>query len=116
MPPMITFAQPPAQLVVHLSKLVKEVRLLGYETFFATVDAIVAKNWLKIVSDTLIDMELDDELKLRVTTKLIDKSATTWWDNLKLTSITPITWISLFKNSTSNLYTFSQKLEEVGIL
>ena len=91
MPPMITFAQPPAQLVVHLSKLVKEVRLLGYETFFATVDAIVAKNWLKIVSDTLIDMELDDELKLRVATRLIDKSVAIWWDNLELRFIALVT-------------------------
>ena len=88
---MITFAKPPAQLVVHLSKLVKEVRLLGYETFFATVDAIVAKNWLKIVSDTLIDMELDDELKLRVATRLIDKSVAIWWDNLELRFIALVT-------------------------
>ena len=26
----------------------------------------------------------NDELKLMVATKLIDKNATTWWDNLKL--------------------------------
>ena len=44
----------------------------------------MAKNQLKRISDTLIDMELDDDLKQRVTTRLIDKSAATWWDNLKL--------------------------------
>ena len=55
------------------------------------MDAILAKNWLKRVSDTLTDMELDDELKLRVTTRLINKSAVTWWDNLKLLAITPVT-------------------------
>ena len=33
---------------------------------------------VKKVLDTLIDVELDDELKLRVATRLIDKSATTW--------------------------------------
>ena len=37
-------------------------------------------------------MEFDDELKLRVAIRLIDKSAATWWDNLKLKSIAPVTW------------------------
>ena len=52
----------------------------------------MAKNWLKKVSDTLTDMELNDDLKLRMATRLIDKSAATWWDNLKLRTPTPITW------------------------
>ena len=56
------------------------------ETFLGTVDAVEAKNRLKKVSNILTDMELDDKLKLRVTTKLINKSATTWWNNLKLRS------------------------------
>ena len=47
------------------------------------MDFVVTKNWLKRVSDTLIDMKLDDELKLRVAIRLMDMSATIWWDNLK---------------------------------
>ena len=46
---------------------------MGCETFLSIVDVVAKKNWLKRVSDTLIDMELDDELKLRIATKLIDK-------------------------------------------
>ena len=42
--------------------------------FFGTVDVVVAKNWLKKVSDTLTEIKLDDELKLKVATRLIDKS------------------------------------------
>ena len=60
-----------------MSKLVKKARLLSCETFLGSIDAVVARNWLKRVFDTLIDMELDDELKLSVATRLIDKSATT---------------------------------------
>ena len=37
------------------------------------------------------DMELNNELKLRVVTKLIDKSMATWWGNLKLRSIALVT-------------------------
>ena len=71
-PPPATFTQPSTQSEVKLSKLVIETRLLGYETFSRTVDAIVTKNWLKKISDTLTDMELDDNLKLKVATRLMD--------------------------------------------
>ena len=47
---------------------------MGCETFSCIVDAIAVKNWLERVSNTLTDMELDDELKLRVATRLLDKS------------------------------------------
>ena len=71
MAPLVT---PPAQSTLKLSKLVKEARQLGYETFSGTIDTVAVKNWLKRVSDKLTDMELDDELKLRVATRLMDKS------------------------------------------
>ena len=50
---------------------------MGCESLFDIVDAIATKNWLKRVSNTLTDMELDDELKLRVVIRLINKSVTT---------------------------------------
>ena len=37
-------------------------------------------------------MDLEDDLKLRVATRLIDKSTTTWWDNLKLRATALVTW------------------------
>ena len=77
MPFMEPFFPPLFQPVVKLSKLVKEARQLGCETFSFTVDAVVANNWLKKVSNTLTDMELNDKLKLRVATRLIDKSTAT---------------------------------------
>ena len=77
-PPLTTFVQPSTQSGLKLSKLVKETRLLGCETFSRIVDAVAAKNWLKKISDTLTDVELDDSLKLRVATRLMNKSAATW--------------------------------------
>ena len=47
-------------------------RLLGCQIFSGSVDAIVAKNWIKKVSDTMVVMELEDTLKLRVATRLLD--------------------------------------------
>ena len=67
------------QSVVKLSKWIKKARQLGCETFSGTINVVVMKNWLKRVSNTLTDMKLDDELKLRVATRLIDKSIATWW-------------------------------------
>ena len=77
MPPTTIFAQPSAQPVVKLSKLVKETRQLGCETFLGTIDVVAAKNWLNRVFDTLTDMELDNEFKFRVASRLIDKSVAT---------------------------------------
>ena len=34
----------------------------------------MAKNWIKKVSDTMVDLELDDTLKLRVATRLLELS------------------------------------------
>ena len=105
MPPMAPFVPPPTQLVIKLSKLVKEARQLSCETFSGTVNAVATKNWLKMVSDSLTDMELDDELKLRVATRLIDKSVAIWWFNLKLRSIAPITWDYFVQEFNEQYYT-----------
>ena len=50
-------------------------------------------------------MELDDDLKLRVATRLIDKSATTWWDNLKLRATTPVTSDMFVREFNEQFYT-----------
>ena len=78
---------------------------MGCKTFSSTIDAVVVKIWLKRVSDTLTDIELDDELKLRVATRLIDKSATTWWDNLKLITTAPVTWDLFVEEFNEQYYT-----------
>ena len=49
-PPTITFAQlttPQQGQGVKLSKLVKEAKQLGCETFSGLMDAVMVKNWLK---------------------------------------------------------------------
>ena len=71
MQPMAPFIMPPAQPILKLSKLVKEARQLGCETFSSIIDAVAIKNSLKRVSYTLIDMKLDDELKMRMATRLM---------------------------------------------
>ena len=105
MPPMTNLPQSSSTSGVKLSKLIKEARTLGCETFSRTVDAVVARNWLKRVSDTLNDMELDYDLKLKVATRLIDKSTATWWDNLKLRVTTPITWNLFVQEFNEQFYT-----------
>ena len=55
-------------------------------------------------------MELGDELKLRVATKLIDNNVATWRDNLKLKSTALVTWDLLFRNSTSSIIFISSEI------
>ena len=50
-------------------------------------------------------MELDDDLNLKVATRLIDKSATTWWDNLKLRTPTLVTWDIYVQEFNEQFYT-----------
>ena len=55
----------------------------------------------------MIDMELEDNLKLKVATRLMDKSAATWWDNFKLCTSIPITWelfVREFKDQTTLVF------------
>ena len=44
MPPIVTFPQPSTNTRIKLSKLVKEARMLGCETFFGSVDVVMARN------------------------------------------------------------------------
>ena len=50
-------------------------------------------------------MELDDELKLKVATGLIDKSVAAWQDNLKLRSTALITWDLFVQEFDEQYYT-----------
>ena len=65
----------------------------------------MANDWLKKVSDTLTDIELNDDLKLKMATRLIDKNNTTWWDNLKLCAITSVTWDIFVREFNEKCYT-----------
>ncbi|XVF07246.1 hypothetical protein REPUB_Repub06bG0122200 [Reevesia pubescens] len=114
-PPQMPQAASAEQSAPKLSKLIKEARQLGCESFFGTVNAVVAKNWLKRVTNTVNDMGLDDESKLKVATRLLEQSATTWWENLKLRSPTPLTWddfIREFNNEYFDWFHRDEKRQE----
>ena len=53
----------------------------------------------------MINMELEDNLKMKVAIRLIDKSAATWWDNLKLRTFVPITWELFVREFNDQYYT-----------
>ena len=53
----------------------------------------------------MIDMELEDNLKLKVATRLMDKNVATWWENLKLRTIVSITWELVVREFNDQYYT-----------
>ncbi|XVF34067.1 hypothetical protein REPUB_Repub18cG0024700 [Reevesia pubescens] len=67
----------PSQPILKLSKLLKEARQLGCVAFSGTTDSLAAKNWLKKVTDTLVDLSLKNGVKLKVATRLLEEDATT---------------------------------------
>ena len=70
---------------------------------------------MKKITDTMVDMELEDNLKLKVVTRLMDKSAAIWWENLKLHTFVPITWELFVREFNDQYYTYfhrDQKQQE----
>ena len=53
----------------------------------------------------MVDMELEDNLKLKVAIRLMDKSVATWWKNLKLRTVVPITWELFVREFNDQYYT-----------
>ena len=75
---------------------------MGYEIFSGSVDAIVAKNRMKKIIVTMIDMELEDNLKLKVATRLMDKNAATWWEKSNSVLLFLLLGSCLYESSTIN--------------
>ncbi|XP_017985245.1 PREDICTED: caskin-1-like [Theobroma cacao] len=102
-PPVAPSVPPPPPLVpplvpdVSIAKKWKEARQLDYVSFTSELDPTVAKDWINQVSETFFDIRLDDDLKLMVTTRLLEKRARTWWNSVKSRFTTPPTWSNFLR-------------------
>lgn len=88
-----------------LSKLLKEARQLGCNSFDGATDARAAKEWLKRVLTTFEDMGIEDDLKLKVAVRLLQSRASTWWETLKGRSDDPLTWSDFLREFDEEYYT-----------
>ncbi|WRX29421.1 Reverse transcriptase/retrotransposon-derived protein [Theobroma cacao] len=88
-PPPSSPVLPPVSDVFISNKL-KGARQLN--CFTGALDSTVAKNLINQVSKTLSDIRLDDDMKLIVATRLLEKRACTWWNSVKSCSTTLPTW------------------------
>jgi hypothetical protein len=66
--------------VVALVRTVKSMREMGCEFFFGEADAEVAVRWLRKVEDTLEEIQVAQELRVRCATQLLSDRAHSWWD------------------------------------
>ncbi|EOY00139.1 Gag protease polyprotein, putative [Theobroma cacao] len=95
-PPPPPPVRPPVSNV-FISKKLEEARQLGCVSFTSDLDATAAKDWIIQVLETLSDMRLDDDIKLMVTTRLLEKRAHTWWNSVKSRSTTLLTWSNFLR-------------------
>ncbi|EOY21236.1 Uncharacterized protein TCM_012637 [Theobroma cacao] len=72
-PPPLPPVPPPVPDVSIFKKL-EEARQLGCISFTGDLDATAAKDWIIQVLKTLNDMRLEDDMKLMVATRLLEKS------------------------------------------
>ncbi|XP_017972677.1 PREDICTED: uncharacterized protein LOC108661200 [Theobroma cacao] len=113
-PPIV----PPATLSilpvqdVSISKKLKEARQLGCASFTGDLDTTVAKDWINQVSETLSDMRLDDDLKLMVATRLLEKRARTWWNSVKSRSTTLQIWSDFLREFDGQYFTYFHQKEK----
>ncbi|WRX14562.1 Retrotransposon gag domain - like 10 [Theobroma cacao] len=107
-PPLI----PPQTPDVSIFKKLKEARQLGCVSFTGELDAIAARDWVIQVSKTLTDIRLDDEMKLKVATRLFKKRARTWWSLVKSRSLIPLTWMDFFREFDYQYYTYFHQKEK----
>ncbi|XP_017970212.1 PREDICTED: uncharacterized protein LOC18604294 [Theobroma cacao] len=117
-PPAVSPVPPPPPLVpppvpdVSISKKLKEARQLGCTSFVGDLDATAAKDWITQVTETFVDMKLDDDMKLMVATRLLEKRARTWWSSVKSRSITSLTWIDFLQEFDGQYYTYFHQKEK----
>ena len=72
----------------------------------------MAKDWINQVSETLSDMGLDDDMKLLVATRLLEKRARTWWNSVKSRSTTPQTWPDFLREFDGQYFTYFHQKEK----
>ncbi|EOY32140.1 Gag protease polyprotein [Theobroma cacao] len=111
-PPIVPPVTPSVPLAhdVSISKKLKEARQLCCVSFVGELDATAAKDWINQVLETLSDMRLEDEMKLIVAMRLLEKRARTWWNSVKSSSIILLTWSDFLREFDSQYYThFHQK-------
>ncbi|WRX18086.1 zinc finger protein [Theobroma cacao] len=75
-------------------------------------DNSIARDWIIQVSETLVDMGLDDEMKLKVATRLFEKIACTWWTSVKSRSPIPLTWTDFLREFDGQYYTYFHQKEK----
>ncbi|OMO86567.1 reverse transcriptase [Corchorus capsularis] len=75
-----------------LSKILKEVRNLGVDTFVGTKDAIKAKDWLDSVTSAFEDMNLVEPQRVKIASRLLDEEAKAWWVSVKDRTQGGVTW------------------------
>lgn len=83
-------------------------------TFDFMIDAMVAKEYLKRITATFNDMVLEDDLRVKVATRLLKDRARVWWENLKGRSYTRLTWTNFSGSSMRSTISIStdQKRQE----
>ncbi|EOY21430.1 Gag protease polyprotein [Theobroma cacao] len=57
-------------------------------------------------------MRLDDDMKLIVATRLLEKRARTWWSSVKSHSATPLTWSDFIREFDSQYFTYFYQREK----
>ena len=90
---------------VRLTKLVKEVRQLGCESFFGTGEIVVVQNWIDKVEETLADLRVADTDRVAVATRLLERNAAMWWRSVRGRYTSSLSWAEFRQEFDDQYYT-----------
>ena len=98
-------ATPSEALHKDLLKHLRTAMQLGCEKFEGTVDAGVAQEWLKTVSDAVRDLGLGDQEKVIIASRLLKGDALVWWESIRSGFGDTPTWEDFEREFNSQYYT-----------
>jgi len=103
-----------ADNMVTLVRIVKSIRELGCRPFLGEPDAEIAGRWLRIIEDTLDQMQVIEGLRVNCAAHLLSDRARSWWDTVRSRRPTGSwTWVEFKMQFEHQFYSFyHRKIKE----
>jgi len=114
--PTISEAATATNDVVHLVRLVKNMREMSCEPYSGEQDVKVAGRWIRKVEKTMIQIKIPHDLRVDCATQLLSDGAMTWWETVQLRRATEtLSWDDFkieFENQYYSKYHWKMKKQE----
>ena len=89
----------------EMIKWLKRTQTLGCEKFKGTKEAEEARDWLRMMKHAFEDMGLEGDGRVAIVERFLEGTARVWWDRVKDSYTTLITWDTFITEFNTQYYT-----------